>query len=84
MGTSHMSQWSTSVVVVPSGFPLRCLRRDMVTDLVLEVWVMVPQGLLHHHHHEVERGVRARRSNLNIFSKAPMVAMVAAEASYVM
>ena len=39
-----MSQWSTSVVVVPSGFPLRCLRRDMVTDLVFEVWIMVSQG----------------------------------------
>ena len=53
-----MSQWSKSVVVVPSGFPLRCLRRDMVTDLVFEVWVMVPQGLLHHHHHDVEGGVK--------------------------
>ena len=51
-----MSQWSTSVVVVPSGIPLRCLRRDMVTDLVFEVWVVVFQGLLHHHHHEVGDG----------------------------
>ena len=29
---SDMNQWSTSVVVVPSGPPMRCLRRDMVTD----------------------------------------------------
>ena len=56
-----MSQWSTSVVVVPSGFPLRCLRRDMVRDLVFGVWVMVLQGLLHHHHHEVEGWRSARR-----------------------
>ena len=40
----HMSQRSTSVVVVPSGFLLRCLRKDMVISLVFEVWIMVPQG----------------------------------------
>ena len=27
----------TSVVVVPSGCPVRCLRRDMATDLVIGV-----------------------------------------------
>ena len=79
-----MSQWSTSVVVVSSGFPLRCLRRDMVTDLVFEVWIMVLHGLLHHHHYEVEGWRRARRSIFDISSKSPRVAMVAAEASYVM
>ena len=41
---SDMNQWSTSVVVVPSGPPMRCLRRDMATDLIFEVWVMVSQG----------------------------------------
>ena len=41
---SDMNQWSTSVVVVPRGPPMRCLRRGMVTDLVFEVWVMVSQG----------------------------------------
>ena len=53
---SDMNQWSTSVVVVPSGPPMRCLRRDMATDLVFEVWVMVSQGHIHHHPHEVRRG----------------------------
>ena len=61
-----MSQWSKSVVVVPSGFLLRCLRRDMVTDLVFEVWVMVLQGLLHHHHHEVEGGGGARGQKMKL------------------
>ena len=42
---SDMNQWSTSVVVVPSGPPMRCLRRDMVTDLVFEVWVMVSRAM---------------------------------------
>ena len=79
---SDMNQWSTSVVVVPSGPPMRCLRRDMVTDLVFEVWVMVSQGHIHHHPHEVEGG--AKRSIFDISSKSPMVATVAAEASYVM
>ena len=32
----HMSQRSTSVVVVPSGFLLRCLRKDMAISLVFE------------------------------------------------
>ena len=40
----HMSQRSTSVVVMPSGFLLRCLRKDMIISLVFEVWIMVPQG----------------------------------------
>ena len=42
---SDMNQWSTSVVVVPGGPPVRCLRRDMVTDLVFEVWVMVSRAI---------------------------------------
>ena len=40
----------TSVVVVPSGCPVRCLRRDMGTALVFEVLVMVLRGLPHDHH----------------------------------
>ena len=73
---SDMNQWSTSVVVVPSGPPMRCLRRDMVTDLVFEVWVVVSQG-----HAST---TTLTRSLFDISSKSPMVAMVAAEASYVM
>ena len=42
---SDMNHWSTSVVVVPGGPPVRCLRRDMVTDLVFEVWVMVSRAI---------------------------------------
>ena len=52
--TSDMVQRSTSVVVVPYGSPLRCLRMDMVIELVSEVWAMVSHGLLHHHPHEDE------------------------------
>ena len=51
--TSDMVQRPTSVVVVPYGSPLRCLRMDMAIELVSEVWVMVSHGLLHHHPHEV-------------------------------
>jgi len=35
---------------------MRCLRRDMVIDLVFEVWVMVFQGHIHHHPLEVKGG----------------------------
>jgi hypothetical protein len=62
---------------------MRCLRRDMATDLVFEVWVMVSQGHIHHHPHARGRG-GARRSIFDISIKSPMVAMVAAEASYMM
>ena len=43
-----MAQCPTSVLAVLSGCSLRCLRRDMGRDLVFEVCVMVPQGLLTH------------------------------------
>ena len=54
MATSppHMTQRPSNVVVVPNGSPLRCLRRDVVIELVSEVWVMVSHGLLNHHTHE--------------------------------
>ena len=52
--TPDMAQRSTSVVVVPNGSPLRCLRMDMAIELVSEVWVMVSHGLLHHQPHESE------------------------------
>ena len=38
-----MIQRPSSVVVVPNGSPLGCLRKDMVSDLVFEVWIMVSQ-----------------------------------------
>ena len=52
--TSGMAQRSTSVVVVPNGSPLRCLRMDMAIELVSEVQIMASQGLLYHHPHEGE------------------------------
>ena len=48
----HLTQRPRSVVVVPNGSPLGCLRKDMVSDLVFEVWIMVSQGLPHHHPQE--------------------------------
>ena len=50
MATSppHLTQRPSSVVVVPKVSPLGCLRKDMVSDLVFEVWIMVSQGLPHH------------------------------------
>ena len=59
--TSSTSQRPTNVVAVLVGSSLRCLRKDMVRDLVFGVWVMILQGLLHHHHHEVEGWRSARR-----------------------
>ena len=54
---SDMNHWSTSVVVVPGGPPVRCLRRDMVTDSVFEVWVMVSRAISTTTlTHEVEEG----------------------------
>ena len=49
-----MVQRSTSVVVVPNGSPLRCLRMDMAIELVSEVRIMASQGLFDHHPHEGE------------------------------
>ena len=46
----HATLRPANVLVVPSGIPLRCLRGDMATASVLEVWAMVPRGLPHHHH----------------------------------
>ena len=69
--TSNLVQRSTSVVVVPNGSPLRCLRMDMAIELVSEVWVMVSHGLLHHHPHEAEGGRRARGPNFETLHKAP-------------
>ena len=55
--TPRSAMIPTSVVVVPSGCPVRCLRRDMATDLVFEVWVMVLRGLLHDHLAQGPEGV---------------------------
>ena len=62
MATSppHMTQRPSSVVVVPNGSSLGCLRKDVVSDLVFEVWIMVSQGLPHHHPQEGGVGARAR------------------------
>ena len=62
MATSppHMTQRPSSVLVVPNGSPLGCLRKDVVSDLVFEVWIMVSQGLPHHHPQEGGVGARAR------------------------
>ena len=49
----HAVLGPTSVVVLPSGTPMRCLREDMAIASVLEVWAMVPRGLPHHHHRRV-------------------------------
>ena len=58
----HAALGPTSVVVLPIGTPMRCLREDMAVDSVLEGWVMVPRGLPHHHHRRVEGsgGVQSR------------------------
>ena len=60
-----MVQRSTSVVVVPHGFLLRCLRMDMAMELVSEVWVMVSYGLLNHHPHKGEEASRAKNETLH-------------------
>ena len=46
----HADLGAISVVVLPSGTPMRCFREDMVIPSVFEVWAMVPRGLPHHHH----------------------------------
>ena len=62
MATSppHMTQRPSSVVVVPNGSSLGCLRKDVVSDLVFEVWIMVSQGLPHHHPQEGGVGAGGR------------------------
>ena len=61
---------STSVVVVLSGSPLRCLRMYMAIELVSEAWVMVSHGLLHHHPHEAEGGMIPRGPNFETLHNA--------------
>ena len=62
MATSppHMTQRPSNVVVVPNGSSLGCLRKDVVSDLVFEVWIMVSQGLPHHHPQEGGVGAGGR------------------------
>ena len=74
-----MVQRSTSVVVVPYGSPLRCLRMDMAIELVSEVWVMVSHGLLNHHPHEGEGGRRPRGPKMKLSTRPPKVTPVAAQ-----
>ena len=71
MATSppHMTQRPSSVVVVPNGSSLGCLRKDVVSDLVFEVWIMVSQGLPHHHPQEGGVGARARGPKKYFFEK---------------
>ena len=77
--TSDMAQKSTSVVVVPNGSPLTCLRMDMAIELVSEVWVMVSHGLLHHQPHEGEGGRRPRGSKMKPSTKPSKVTPAAAQ-----
>ena len=67
MATSppHMTQRPSSVVVVPNGSSLGCLRKDVVSDLVFEVWIMVSQGLPHHHPQEGGVGAGPRPKKIN-------------------
>ena len=81
MATSppHMTQRPSSAVVVPNGSSLGCLRKDVVSDLVFEVWIMVSQGLPHHHPQEGGVGARARGPKIKISTKSPLSTHVASE-----
>ena len=81
MATSppHMTQRPSSVVVVPNGSSLGCLRKDVVSDLVFEVWIMVSQGLPHHHPQEGGVGARARGPKIKISTKSPLSTHVTSE-----
>ena len=51
------------VAVSPRGEPMRCLREDVASDLLVEVWVMSYRGLHEAHGHPVEpRGADGRGS----------------------
>ena len=75
----HMTQRPSSVVVVPNGSSLGYLRKDVVSDLVFEVWIMVSQGLPHHHPQEGGVGARARGPKIKISTKSPLSTHVASE-----
>ena len=58
------AQGPTNAVGRPSTKPSRRLRRDMVTESVSEVWVMVCHGLPHHAVREEAGGVGGQEGEI--------------------